>query len=498
MRRDTARSIAWNYAGHLYQIAINLALTSYIVRHVSVPEYGLYLLILSLSITLYLLDMGFSNLLVQAYVAVADEPDKDSFNQLLSTSFLTLTALGTVGVLIFYAISKRLPGPFNIPSLYLHEASTIFVLAAVVILFGFCSMAVEQAFRASHRFDRLNQIQLIVSSLQAVASVAVLAGGYRIVALASIQVGVAFLQFVLLVAVLPSSVPGARLSLFRFRFHAIRPFLHLSKWAFLNNLSGYVFDLLAWVILGSMGTMQDAAMFGLASKAPKQLWNLVDKGASVALPMLSESSHDEDIRRLQRTYTQTQVLVFGAILPFIVLGILFARPLIQLWAGEQYTNASPVMQWLLLAAFSHALGYASDQLLYACGEVKKAATMAFWGGALSVVFALLLVPRYGAAGLAAGMAVTQLFVNCVWFTRAACDISRTSPLTLVKAILNGLIWPAVVLVAEIGLIWGISLFLSTAWVLASAVLGGAVYLAVWAFSTAMPIYRRPLPAEIAD
>ncbi|HEU5352356.1 MAG TPA: oligosaccharide flippase family protein [Terracidiphilus sp.] len=498
MRRSIVRNIAWNYGGHVYQIAINLGLTAYVVRKVSVPEYGLYLLVLSISATLYLLDMGLSNLLVQAFVAVTNDTDKSGFNELLGTSFVTLTILGMVGVAIFYGLSRILPGPFNIPHAYVHEASILFILAACIILAGFCSMAIEQAFRASHRFDRLNQTQLITSTVQVIASITVLAMGKGVVALAAVQVATSALQFTLLTAVLPRTIAGVRLNPLCFRLRTLQPFLHLSFWAFINNLSGYLFDVLVWVILGSLGTMTDAALFGLASKAPRQIWNLVDKGASVALPLLSESSADSDTRALQRTYLQTQMVIFGAILPFVVLGALFARPIIDLLAGKQYSGAVPVMQWLLLAAFSHAMGYASDQLLYACGEVKKAATMSFCGGALSVLCALVLVPNYGAAGLAAGMAITQLLVNCVWFTQAACQISETSPFDLLGVILNGLTWPMVVLVSELGLVWGLSKYLSPTWLLVCGIVSGAVYLGVWAVSIALPLYRNQSPVELFD
>ena len=58
--KSTARSIAWNYVGYLYNIAISFGVTAYIVRHIAVAEYGLFLFVLSLSATLYLMDIGIS------------------------------------------------------------------------------------------------------------------------------------------------------------------------------------------------------------------------------------------------------------------------------------------------------------------------------------------------------------------------------------------------------------------------------------------------------
>src|SRR5580692_691052 len=127
--RSTAQNVAWNYAGYVFQIAVNLGTTAYIVRRVSVPEYGLLLFVLSLSAGLYLLDMGISDVLVQSYVSVLAGEEKDQLNELISTAFWGLAILGFAGVLIFSTIAAILPGPFNIPPQYVHEAAMVFVVA---------------------------------------------------------------------------------------------------------------------------------------------------------------------------------------------------------------------------------------------------------------------------------------------------------------------------------------------------------------------------------
>src|SRR6266568_7084381 len=177
--RSTAHSVAWNYAGYAYQLAINLALTSYIVRYIAVPEYGLLLFVMSLSSILYLLDMGISSVLVQAYVGAVAEGDGTRRNDLISTVFWALTALGFVGVLIFSGIAAILPGPFNLPAQYIHEAALIFVVAALVVLVGLPTIAIELAYQASHRFDRINRIQIVTSTIQIALSVVAIAAGFR-------------------------------------------------------------------------------------------------------------------------------------------------------------------------------------------------------------------------------------------------------------------------------------------------------------------------------
>ncbi|HEX8710738.1 MAG TPA: oligosaccharide flippase family protein [Terracidiphilus sp.] len=485
----TARNVVWNYAGFVYQIAINIALTWYIVRHVTVVEYGLFLFVMSLSSTLYLLDLGISSVLVQVFVEAAAAAGKDRVNELLSTAFLALTFLGAAGAFIFCVLAAFLPGPFKIPHAYLREASLIFVAAALIILVGFPSIAIEQLYQASHRFDRTNQVQLAAGTLLAVLSVVVLATGHGIVALTFVQLIVTAARLLFLILVLPASVPGVGLRLNRFKSGLLRSLIHLSGWAFLNNASSSLFDMCTWILLASLGSMEQAAVFGLAYKLPRQLWNLIDKGGTVAFPQLSECSARDDRAALRRVYLKTQQMLFGAMLPFVVLGCVAAGPIVQVWAGPRYLAAAPVLQILLLGVATHVTGYCSNQLLYACREVKRASTIAIWEYLISLVLALVLIPRYGAVGLAVAMAIGQILINCGWLTRAACRLAHTSAQMLFRAIVSGLLIPAAILGAAVAVLWFASRFLATQWQLTFGIIAGGIYLAIWGSRTLLPAFR---------
>jgi O-antigen/teichoic acid export membrane protein len=485
----TVRNIAWNYAGYAVQIAINLGLTWYIVRKVTVIEYGLYLFVMALSSTLYLLDFGISSVLVQMFVEAFATAGKDRVNDLLSTAFLALTGLGALGVVISCALAAFLPGPFNIPDTYLHEASLIFVIAAFIVQLGLPAFAVEQVYQASNRFDRTNQLQLATGTLLAVLSVIALATGHGIVALALVQMIVTFIRLVVLVVALPASVSGVRLRLNRFHAGLLRSLVRLSGWALLNNASSSVFEMCTWILLGSLGSMEQAAIFGLAYKLPRQLWNLIDKGATVAFPQLSEFSARDDRDALRRFYLKTQRMLFGAMLPFLVLGCFAARPIIDVWAGPRYVAAAPVLQILLLGVATHVTGYCSNQLLYACREIKRATTIAVWEYVISLVLAVLLIPRFGAVGLAAGIAIGQVLINCVWLTRAACSLSCATGQMLISAMFSGLLAPAAILGCVIAVIWFASHFLSPNWQVAGGVLAGCAYFAIWGSRTLWPAIR---------
>lgn len=490
-----SRSVIWNYIGFFYQIAINLGLTSCIARYLTVTEYGLFLFLMALTNTLYVLDVGISAVLVQGFVAASTSRDTERFNDLLCTASLTLAAIGTLSVILLAGLAAALPGPFRIPSQFVHEASLVLILGAFILQVGFPTMAIELAYQSAHRFDRLNQTQIISATLQLGLSILVLTMRLGIVSLAAVQLAAIVVRFLMLAVDLPGSVPGARLSFTRFKKSLLVPLLHQGKWAFMNNLGFSGLDFLIWAFLGSFASMEQAALFGLANKLPRQLWNLIDKGASVSLPVMSKAWDVGDLAQLRQNYLRTLKLLFGVVLPLVMLGCIAGHAIILVWAGSRYERAAVVMQFLLLAVISHVNGYASSQLLYACGEVKRASSIAVCEYALSAVFALPLIRWYGAAGLAAGMMIAQMLVNFGWLTWAACKLARISLYTLFQSMIGGLGWPASILAMEMIFLSKISSRISPGWFVAASAACGCVYMLIWGARTALPLWR--MSAETA-
>lgn len=488
-RRSTAHSVVWNYAGYVFQLIISFGLTAYIVRHVSVAEYGIFLLVMSLSATMNLLDMGISGVLVQNYVHAIKDHGQDYWNDLMSTSFLALVILGFAGFVIFAGLALLLPGPFKIPSGLLHEAAVIFAVAALTIQVRLPNIALRQAFQSHGRFDRINQFSLVTATLQAALSVMVLYCGFGVIGLAWVQLVLAVLQVGTYVIALPIIVPGSGLNLIRFRPLLLRPLIQEGKWAFLSNVTGYLVEMGIWGILGSLGSMTAIALYGIAFKAPNQLWNLTDRGADVLLPIMSGYAAEKDYVNLRRVFLITQQLLFGAVLPFVILGLVFANPLLQLWAGKQYLDAAFAMRWLLIAVLAHAIAHASDLMLYACCRIKLASWISAAGGALTCVLALFLVPHYGATGMGASLAISMLISAIGWYTIQACRVSRTPVWVLAGSLVRGLGWPLVVLTAEALLIFEFRNDLSPLWTIIAATASGGVYFILWGVRTALPLYR---------
>lgn len=493
-RSSIAKSVAWNYAGAGFEALAGLFLVSYIVRRIAVGEYGVFLLAMSVSALLSLLDLGLSSLLVQAYVSA--EKRERSVTDLLSTAFVALAAIGAVGVAVFVALAAMLPGPFNIPREYVGEASLVFVLVALAGQVSMPTIALDFAYQAFQRFDRLSHVQIATVTLRVVLTATLLAMGKGVVALATVQVVVSTVKMLLLFAGLKKYVPGARLDPRRFDWGVLRPLLKPGGWAVLDNCMRQMASSSDSFILGMFGSISGVALFGVGSKLPRQVWSLVSRGAIVMLPSLAEHHADEDVVRLRQLYLNAQRLVFTGVLPVVALGCVCARPLMQVWAGERYLGAAVIMQWLLFAALSLSMENSSDLLLYARGEVKTAARISTAESVANVLLSLVLVFRYGAVGLAVGTTLTHIFINALWYTPSACRSLGLRVSELLKAMLSGNGWAFALLAVEVVILELLRARVSAPAMVTLGVIAGFIYLAVW--NARMVIPMRRMRVEAAD
>ncbi len=487
-RPGIGRSVVWNYLGAGYEALAGMALVGYVVRRISVVEYGLLLFAMSVCPLMFLLDLGLGSILVQAYVAAAKD-SAQRLSDLLSTALVVLFGMGTLGILVFAAIALNLPGPFNIPRAYVHEASIVFLLVAFATQTSFPIIALEYAYQAFHRFDRINQLQVATVTVRIALTVAFLAAGYGVVALALVQALASLLRLLGLWIALRWSVPAARLDVRLFDWALMRPLLRPGAWAVLNNVVGQLARASDMFILGIFGSMSSVALFGLGNKLPAQLSNMVTRGAMVILPSLAQHNTDADQRGLRRVYLNAQRLVFTGALPVVALGFICARALIVVWAGSAYIGATPVMQWLLLAGLSLAMSYSSDLLLYARGEIRTAARIASFESVANVALSLVLVFRYGAAGLAAGTAITRIAANLFGWAPAACRAAGIRLPDLARAVTAGDAVALALLAVETLIIGLARQALPPAGVVVAGVIAGVIYLAVWAQRTAIPLWR---------
>jgi O-antigen/teichoic acid export membrane protein len=474
-------------------------LLAYVVRRVSVHDYGIYLLAQSLAAFLYLIELGIGSVLVPLYVSTFAEKGIEEVSRLASTLIITLLSLGAAGACVISAAACLVPRLLHLPTGETELAVQVVIIASFAVMLALPLTPLEQLCQAFHRFDRANQVQMAATALRIVLSVAVLAAGKGIVALAAVQVAVSLFRLASMWMVAPTAVPGLSLRL-SFDGGLLPKVVGMSRWAFGDDLSRRIGMNSEQVILGALSSFQQVALFGVGSRLPAHMHQFAARGLSVLFPALSEHYAKSDTARLRSTFSKALHICVTGFVPIATFAAICATPLMTVWAGPAYEKAGPVLAWLLISSLSTIVMLPSDLVLYSHGRIPQAARFSVVETLGKIAVAILLAVRYGAAGVAAGVAIWHWCVNLFLYLPAACRVAEMRPYELWSKTLlehspkgnqpssNVMLGGAYVAGAAI-LAAGLRQ-LSTSEMLLLCVVICLLYSAVWISYTVLPMWRQ--------
>ncbi len=139
--------------------------------------------------------------------------------------------------------------------------------------------------------------------------------------------------------------------------------------------------------------------------------SLTEQLTRALFPAVSDRSGNGDHEMVQRMYLRATRLLASAVVPILVMLGVFAFPVLNAWQGRSIAVPSaPVLMFAAAAFCFQFVGALQNMFLSATG---RPTVMMWWNlgqGAATLLFDLLLIPRYGAVGAAAALLIVSLGV----------------------------------------------------------------------------------------
>lgn len=155
-------------------------------------------------------------------------------------------------------------------------------------------------------------------------------------------------------------------------------------------------------------TLPEIAFYSLAYSIAGRISEVANTFGSTLLPLYSETFGRSGLRELSGVYLNALKFVQLIMAPLCAVGIVTARPVVQLIYGQEYQPLVPVSQILLATVALTSLGVASSPMIYGS---EKQSFMAKFGSAVAVLnisLDFMLIPSHGAMGAAVANCVAQL------------------------------------------------------------------------------------------
>jgi membrane protein EpsK len=387
-----------------------LAAITVLARRLSLPEFGTYGLLVSLTSYVLIAQASVATAAVKAIAEAVDQPARDrAFSTAIS--LYTLAGLAAGGVIA--AAGTGVLGLFDIPAGLRHEAQISVLVLGAVTAIGWPFKIFQDVLRGSQLFVASAAAEGVAFLVVGGVVVGFALGGASLWLLVAAGAGVP-------VATGAVSAGVVRLKKLPYRYRkaavtvdSVRAFLGLSTYLFLSGIADLVIYSLDRAILA---TFRSAAAVGLY-EGPVRAHNLVQQvHSTLVTPVVAVSARyaaEHDVQRTRDLLLRGTRYTLAAVVPVTIVLMILARPILKVWLGAKFGVAATAM--VVLAGYWLVNGNTGvpGRMLIAAGRVRVITLYAATVALVNLALSLALTPRLGLNGVVLGTTIS--YVLCFPF-----------------------------------------------------------------------------------
>lgn len=386
---------------YITQPLVMLLAAPYILHHLGLSLYGLWMLATATISSSTVISSGFGDAALK--YAAMHRRERQKLEDILRVSLFTNVILGSLLALaIWLAAPLVVSRVFRMDPLLRASALTAFRIASVILVFRTVEQVFIGAQRAHERYGPSVRINFAARVAIALGACLVVSRGYAVVGI----------MIVTLCVVIVSTIGQAIAA--RVILGPIQVFSSLNSMAasqvfsfgcysWLQAVGGCIFTQADRLLIGALAGTTAVAYYSVCVQAAQPIHGLIASGLHFLFPHLSHRvSHfsSDDLKRVI-----VPVLCLNAILAlcFSVPIAVFSKPLLSAWMGPAVAlQAGTVLSIVAISFGLLGLNITGHYALLALGQVRLVSILNLVGGTAMLAAMMLLVPRYGLVGAAIG------------------------------------------------------------------------------------------------
>jgi O-antigen/teichoic acid export membrane protein len=477
-----ARNVSTRYLAIIAETVIGLVMLPFNLTHLGTAEYGLWVLLGSITVHFSVLDLGYGGALVKFMAQYRAHRNARALNEIASTLFFIFAAVGLVAYLAAAVVAFNLDHVFKITPDQARTGQWILLIIAVHVSLNFPFSVFGGVISGFQRYDANNMVAIGSSIAVAVVNVVVLLAGYGLIALVAATTLVRLIVFLIYRRNAYRIFPELQIRLSLFRRDRLREVTGFSIYASIIDWANKLNYQLDELVIGAMIGSSAVAVWAPAERIITGTQRLTNQLNGVLFPLIVDSDASQQKARLQQILLQGTRLSLVMVVPIAATLILLADPLIHAWLGPTkgpaMAGAVPVLQILAVAVAFRVGNATGTTVLKGAGEHRMLAFVNIATGVANVVMSVLLARRFGLVGVAVGTLIPIAFTAVFILYPASC---RRVGLPLMQAVTHSIlpaVWPAFV----VGIALAGTRLISSGTLLAvvlQAIAGGILYLALF-------------------
>jgi len=418
--------------------------------------YGVFIISLSVAGMIALLDFGLITVLSKEVAQIAEKHHDVVLARIVRLALYWLIVIGVISAMVMFAIAF-LPGLFSsLNDVELRLLRDMLLVQATAQLFLWPFKTAQVILIGKQRFDAIALTNLITALASAGIIVIVLAlgrGPVLIVALTSLMT-VTVSGMLLFYAIRTYRTPLTLPEVSWF-IPASRSLFRISIPLFVVQISAFLMQqqtdrLLLGLILGATAV----ALYEVAAKIGMLVIQMVSLALSAFPPFVAHLDTCASREEMVHFFLRTSRYLSFLITPILMVLVVLAPHIIDLWVGEGYLSATLAMRLLTLSALYYPFLMAADSILIARDRYRLWLPFAIASALINLSLSFLLIRTFGLNGVAIATLCASFFEGFAFLVVARKVIGFSLRSWLSKVVFPALI-PALVGAA---VLWVLTIF----------------------------------------
>mgnify|MGYP000182789866 CR=1 FL=1 len=415
--KKTARNSVYSIVVNIWYLLSRFLLTPFVLGHLALAEYGLWMLCFVVMSFLALTSFGLEGTYIKYVAEFYARKEFARINRLLSTGLLVTVALSATILLILWVLLPTFMEGMKIEPELRGKAAVVFMATGLVFALDITLNCFGRALDGLQRMDLTAKVRLFTSFVELGLIVIFLLAGLGVYGMVAAFFIRYLLAMLLNMRFAYKLVPHLRISFRYFDMDSLKLLVtYGGKMQILGAIGIFMNTFDKLVITRILG-LPFTGMYELGRKIPATGARIPTEISGAMMPALSYLQGKNDFGRSRRLFLSASRYMALASAPLFTYFFAVAPYAIYAWLGTGYEQASGVMYIL-------SAGLLVNLLTGAGSAASKGLARLDWElryGVLNLVLCLVMTPvlalRFGLVGAAGGVALStalaSVYLICV-------------------------------------------------------------------------------------
>jgi O-antigen/teichoic acid export membrane protein len=417
----TAISSGWG-------ILISLFLTPFLIHTLGKASYGIWVLVISFTVTsglLSLLDFGVQSSVVKFFAEYHAKGEKNKVAQIISASlyfFLGIGMIGAIGTALFAWLFFT--QVFSLPPHLADEGRLLLSILAIQTFFEFPGLIFLAVLEGLQQFVLIRILTIVQHGLYAGLVILMVLLDHGVVSLGIAMLVASGTKFLIAGVSVWRFLPDLRLT-WHFDRGMLRHIIGFSGKMFFIRILAVIYNQMDKIIIGIILTSTLLTDYDIAYKirmlALVSLSFVTPQIIAPASSLHAANNHP----RLQELFLKGTKYSLAISLPVIASAFILSRSIIHVWIGPEYTYNTAIAQLFLSYLFLVAAIDVGQNIMLGIGHVRAIMWIMVPTVGINLVVSIFLAPRLGIAGVIWGTVIGMViaFFPYLWYYLKTLDIS---------------------------------------------------------------------------